>query len=181
MCPSSWPGDKSCLIEHQAVLQKKRTAKVAAATAIKVWSQKNRFASVREKRCDANDRLFAGLAENDDANAGKGRLLLPGDGKQAAAWRRKNGLLHAVATTCRQKAPPMHARLWTSRCISTGCDVQNRPFCRLGVFSPPSVQARYNPCPARSLNRKLLILWSKPILSTVNCSFTITTKLYTYL
>ena len=40
-------------------------------------------------------------------------------------------------------------RLWTSHCISTGPVVQNDVYWRQLVFSPPSVPARYNPCPAR--------------------------------
>lgn len=73
------------------------------------------------------------------------------------------------------------ARLWTSRWICTGSDVQKRPICRQAVFSPTSVQAGYNPCPASSRRCKPLILWRKIFLSTTTSSFTITTSfIYTF-
>jgi hypothetical protein len=79
-------------------LAKKRTAKIAAANRIEVWpAKKNRPATVRGKRCAVNNRLFAGLAESEDANAGKECCFV-----MATAGRRclaaQNGLLHAGST-----------------------------------------------------------------------------------
>ena len=74
------------------------------------------------------------------------------------------------------------ARLWTSHWICTGSDVQKHVDYRRAVFSPTSVQAGYNPCPAGLCQRKPLILWRKLFLSTTTASFTITTSfIYTFI
>ena len=74
------------------------------------------------------------------------------------------------------------ALLWTSHWICTGSDVQKHVDCRPAVFSPTSVQAGYNPCPASLCRRKPLILWRKFFLSTTTASFTITTSfIYTFI
>lgn len=107
----------------------------------------------------ANCHVYAGMQA--------WRQTRPGDTVSATA-------VYSEAERVQNRA--FRARLWKSRCISTGSDVQKRVYWRQAVFSPTSMQGRYNPCPASSRCRKPLILWRKFFLSTTTSSFTITTS-----
>jgi len=65
-------------------------------------------------------------------------------------------------------------RMWKSRCISTGADVQNTLFTDTPTSYPRSVSAKNTVFQPTKKSRKPLMLWSKQTLSTVNVAFTIT-------
>ena len=93
-----------------------------------------------------------------DCTARQGRHKLPA----GLSWSSKQG-----------KAAESPVRLWKSRCISTGADVQNVLFLGLSEICPSSVPTSHRLCSTGKWRLKSLILWSKQDLSTVNCSFTI--------
>ncbi|VXC25791.1 hypothetical protein MASSI9I_60076 [Massilia sp. 9I] len=81
------------------------------------------------------------------------------------------------------KLPFQHfltARLWKSRGISTGSDVQNTAIPRLTEICPSFVQAPHKVCAAGKRDCKSLMLWSKRDLSTEELTFTIYYQIYIY-
>jgi hypothetical protein len=74
----------------------------------------------------------------------------------------------------------MSRRVWISRWISTGRDVQERLFFPQPKICPPAVPLQYPPFPATFFAAKQLINIDFFGLSTKKRAFTITTILYTY-
>ncbi len=64
-------------------------------------------------------------------------------------------------------------RLWKSRCISTGSDVQNAAIPASFENCPRFVQTPHRLCSAGNRVCKSLMLWSKRELSTEEAAFTI--------
>lgn len=131
---------------------------------------------VRDDRVGSTTRPTAGTAQVRKS----GRRLDAGGGAWLCGF--PGGWKHCAKAGLPAKNALLAARLWTSHWICTGSDVQKHVYCRPAVFSPTSVQAGYNPCPAGSRRPKLLILWRKFFLSTTTASFTITTSfIYTFI
>lgn len=74
--------------------------------------------------------------------------------------------------------PVVPTRLWKSRGISTGSDVQNTANPASHKNCPSFVQTSHKPCSAGKRVRKPLMLWSKPELSTEEAAFTIYYQFY---
>jgi len=113
--------------------------------------------------------------------------IAPASKAQARKWTNQT-IDHAASNVCNRLPGALLVRLastdtdmntnrmWKSRWISTGADVQNPLFFGKPDFYPRSVTSRRKVCQPGKMERKSLILWSKQRLSTVQWTFTITTN-----